>query len=208
MLFKSQTLAKQTKENSRRGKKDVYRKSWVDKERKALFFCVCFGEKQKFCIDILWQIDSGRLQQNKIKMLQVNLHVHKRVAFTYGTRSNVYSCNAAASWATHIYIRWFIAYIWHLFAFNVFYIESFVFDFKYTRSFRRHLKCTNIKLSWTECSTVFMLFLFFPCFFVRRVWIWIKLRFLSLYERNDLCHWNSVQRIASHQRFDLLGIAK
>lgn len=111
----------------------------------------------------------------------MNLHVHKRVAFTYGTRSNVYSCNAAASWATHIYIRWFIAYIWHLFAFNVFYIESFVFDFKYTRSFRRHLKCTNIKL----------LFLFFPCFFVRRVWIWIKLRFLSLYERNDLCHWTA-----------------
>lgn len=121
----------------------------------------------------------------------MNLHVHKRVAFTYGTRSNVYSCNAAASWATHIYIRWFIAYIWHLFAFNVFYIESFVFDFKYTRSFRRHLKCTNIKLSWTECSTVFMLFLFFSCFFVRRAWIWIKLRFLSLYERNGLCHWSA-----------------
>lgn len=48
MLFKSQTLAKQTEENSGQGMKDVYRKSWVDKVRKALFFVFVSAKNKSF----------------------------------------------------------------------------------------------------------------------------------------------------------------
>lgn len=53
------------------------------------------------------------------------------------------------------------------------------------------LSCLERNAPLFLCCFCFFSWMASSCFFVRRAWIWIKLRFLSLYERNDLCHWTA-----------------